>query len=302
MTAKTKTENLHRMDLPLNLLEPHPDNPNKMSSREFDLLVTNMTDTGWTDPALVRPLDLVAFRKAMKTKDPVQYMVKHGVKFRIVGGHHRVRGGEYLDFDKGPCTIIDDDGFGEDEERFQLVRHNAIHGRFDANAFVKMYDDLSGRYADEIMGELLGFADEADFRRLIKETSDSLPEELRAKFKEAASEIKTIDELAVVLNRLFTMYGDTLPYSYMVFDYGGTRSIWLRSTPATMKALDLLGDICIRERRSMDDVVGEVIRRLAAGGVPGLLEAVISAAPVVEMPEDVIVSPTLDNIEALSEL
>ena len=40
---------------------------------------------------------------------------------------------------------------------------------------------------------------------------------------------------------MFTKYGDTLPFGYMVFDHGGQRSVWLRIEGKTMNAIDLFG-------------------------------------------------------------
>ena len=70
------------------------------------------------------------------------------------------------------------------------------------------------------MQDAFGFAEEAEFKRLIAQTAKMLPDkELQEKFKEAAQEIKTVDGLSKLLNEMFTKYGDTLPHGYMIFDY-----------------------------------------------------------------------------------
>lgn len=49
-------------------------------------------------------------------------------------------------------------------------------------------------------------------KALIDDTRESLPPEMRKEFDKAKEEIKTVDDLSLVLNRLFTKYGSTLPY------------------------------------------------------------------------------------------
>ena len=111
------------------------------------------------------------------------------------------------------------------------------------------------------MQDAFGFAEEKEFKRLIEQTAKALPDKhLQDKFKEAAAEIKTIDGLSKLLNTMFTKYGDTLPFGYMIFDHAGQRSMWLRIEGKTMKALDLIGDMCIEHGRTVDDVIGCVVQ------------------------------------------
>ena len=56
-------------EIPLEQLEPHPANPNKMSKSAYAKLVANIKKTGLYEPIVVRPL---------------------GDKFQIINGHHRV--------------------------------------------------------------------------------------------------------------------------------------------------------------------------------------------------------------------
>ena len=245
-------------------------NPNKMAAREFDLLIDNIERTGLTDPILVRPVDYQkVFEIAAKFDMPDLELVltKEELKFRIVGGHHRLDAAAYLGLEEVPVTVIMDDAFDEDQERFQLVRMNMIRGKLDPQAFFDLYNSLAPAYSDEVLQDAFGFADEAEFRKLIDQTAKALPDKnLQKKFKEAAEEIKTIDGLSKLLNEMFTKYGDTLPFGYMVFDHGGQRSMWLRIEGKTMNALDLLGTLCIDQARTVDDVIGGILQLAGHGG------------------------------------
>jgi len=283
MTAMDKTQALERKDLAVELLIPNADNPNKMRPREFDLLCDNMEKTGITDPILVRPVE--------------------GGRYRIVGGHHRFDAANFLGFAKVPCTIITDPDFDEEAERFQLVRMNVIRGRMDPQAFYDLYSKVADKYSDDILQDAFGFAEEAEFKKLIEQTSKSIPDEgLRKRFKEAAKEIKTIDGLARLLNELFTRYGDTLPYGYMVFDYGGQRSVWLRVEGKTLEAFDVLGEICIERQRTIDDLLGRLLQLIAKGECKALLEQLIEASPQVELPEGLQLLPTKDHVDQVAAL
>lgn len=306
VAAIDKTRNLLRLELPVELLVKNEDNPNKMSSREFDLLVDNMEKTGITDAILVRPLDYVMAQdlvKAFKREELVEAFQKNDLQFRIVGGHHRFDAAVYLGFNTVPCTIIMDEEFDEEQERFQLVRMNAIRGKLDPQAFFDLYNKLSSQYTDEILQDAFGFADEAEFQRLINQTAKALPDpKLQKKFKEAAQEIKTIDGISKLLNEMFTRYGDTVPYGYMVVDYGGQRSVWIRVDKKTMDALDIIGDMCIENQRTMDDVVGGVVQLIAKGDLKETVDQIIKKTPAVDLPTNMSVLPTKDNIEKVANL
>jgi hypothetical protein len=281
-------------------------NPNKMSTRAFDLLIDNLERTGLTDPILVVPVDLdevlgiivkLNGDKFAASEKVIAAFMANGVKFRIVGGHHRYDGATYLGFDKVPCTIILDKDFDEDQEKFQLVRMNAIRGKLDPQAFFDLYNSMSEKYSDEILQDSFGFAEEAEFKRLINQLAKTLPDKVsQEKFKEAAAEIKTIDGLSKLLNEMFTKYGDTLPFGYMVFDHGGQRSMWLRIEGKTMNALEVVGSICIENDRTIDDVVGSIMQLIAKGELKETLDQVLKKTPAANLPKNLTVAPTKENL------
>lgn len=284
MGAAEKTNSLQRLDVTPDRLVKNDKNPNKMSQRAFDLLCDNLEQTGLTDAILVRP-------------------IAGTEKFKIVGGHHRFDAAQYLGFETVPVTVITDPNFDEDMETFQLVRMNTIRGSLDPESFYKLYESLQDKYSDSIMQDAFGFAEEKEFKRLIEQTAKALPDKhLQDKFKEAAAEIKTIDGLSQLLNQMFTKYGDTLPFGYMIFDHAGQRSMWLRIEGKTMKALDLIGDMCIEHSRTVDDVIGGVLQSIAKGDAAELLTKVLEGSPHVVVSKDLKVAPTKDNLEKVAAI
>ena len=283
MSGLTKTQKLRRIDLPIGQLEKSARNPNKMKPREFDLLVDNINQTGLTDPVLVRQIGTD--------------------RYRIVGGHHRFDAATFLGFETVPCTVIDDPEFDDDAENFQLVRMNMIRGRMDPQAFFDLYQSVSSKYSDIVLQDAFGFADESEFRRMVEQTAATIADPvMKEKFKEAAKEVKTIDGLSRLLNELFTKYGDTVPYSFMVFDYGGQRSVWLQVSEKTIKALDVIGEVCREQARTMDDIVGSILQSIAKGELSDAVSHAIETTPAVVLPASLATMPTKQNLEALAEV
>lgn len=271
------TKNLRRESLSVDVLIPNEDNPNEMTDQQFNLLCQSIEEGGFIDPLYVRDLG--------------------NDTYRVVGGHHRLEVGKLLGFEEVPCTIVDNDKLGEDLEKFQMVKLNTIHGQMSPQKFAKLYEQLSEDYQDEVMQEMMGFASQEEFNKLIKTTGASLPPEMKQEFKEAAKEIKTIDDLALILNTLFTKHGDTLDYNYMLVDFGGKESIWLRMTKKQKVAFLKLADQCRKEHRSMDAIMEGLILSLCDHG-EAVLEEIIASTPEVTIPEDSEEIPTLDFLDS----
>lgn len=269
-TAQDKTAKLLRVELPIDWLVPQEINPNEMSDSEFNMLCDNFEKVGWIDPVFVRKLD--------------------DKKYRIVGGRHRWEVGKLLGFTHAPCTVVDDPDFDADQEKFQIVRMNVIRGSMSPQKFMDLYTSLEGKYESEVMHEMFGFVEQEQLQKLIKQTVKSLPSEMQGEFQKAAKELKTVEGLSKLLNSMFTQYGDTLPYGYMCFDFGGKESVWLRMDAATKKALLNLGALCVKESRTVDDIVGGLIKAASNGEIPATMQGLIDKSfpvlipPATEMP------------------
>lgn len=316
MSVSKKNKNLFRLQLPLDMLDDHEANPNEMTERAFDLLVENVDEAGFTDPMLVWPRGKSeVFLQVMKDvksagikltlEEPIPEVIEMlkaaGVRFTFVGGHHRRDALQYLGETFGPCTIIGDPEFDEDAAEAQLMRNNLIHGKVDPVKFGKM---LERQYAkglpDDVIQSMYGFSEDAEFEKLKNQLASQLPtKDAQEKFKKAAEEIKTIDGLTKLLNRMFTLYGDTLPYGYMVIDYGGQSSIWMRASKKTFDAVGLIGQACLENNVTIDDVLGNVLQSIARGDAADLIQAALEKAPQVQLPQGVLAMPTKDNLTKL---
>jgi hypothetical protein len=266
LTARERTEKyIVRKKVPIHLIDVNQDNPNEMSDAEFNMLADNFQRVGYIDPIFLRPTE--------------------NERFRMIGGHHRLEIAKLEGFEDIDATINTDPDFDEDQERFQLLRMNTIRGKISPKKFLSMYQQMNDKYSEEILRESFGFADEEEFKKLIKTTQASLPKELQEDFKKASTELKTIDDLSKLLNRLFTQFGDTLEYGYMLMDFGGKDSIWLRMSNDTKKAVLDVGKTCQKEKRTVDSIIGGMIRLMAQGKLQDQLLQLIAQTPEVEIPE-----------------
>jgi len=84
---------------------------------------------------------------------------------------------------------------------------------------------------------------------------------------------------------MFTKYGDTLPYGYMILDYGQKESVWLRMRPDVRKAVGTLGKLCINEHRTVDAIIGGLIRLAADGKLGDQVLQLIAESEAVVIPE-----------------
>jgi ParB/RepB/Spo0J family partition protein len=244
----------------LSLLDPNPLNPNEMTPRQFNLLVDNVQRTGLTDPILVRQV---------------------GDRYRIVGGHHRYKAADYLGFKKVSITLMED-SFTEDEENFQLMRHNMIRGKLNTGKFMDLYKKMSESYSQEVLAESFGFEEESMLVKLVSQTMKTLPEELKEKFKEGAKEVKTIEGLGVLLNKLFSTYGETLPYGYMFLEFGSKESVWLRMQTYDLANFRIAADLCRQQSVSVDGLFRIFLQSIAKGDLPEIVAA-LASLPKIEV-------------------
>jgi ParB/RepB/Spo0J family partition protein len=104
--------------IPIDLLIPHPANPNRMSEATFAKLCRNIQKTGLYEPVVVRPL---------------------GDKFQIINGHHRIRALKKLGIEKVPAVVWDMD---DKSAMTMLASLNRLTGKDEPSQKSKLYNKL----------------------------------------------------------------------------------------------------------------------------------------------------------------
>lgn len=197
-------------------IRPNEWNPNELDPDTFNELTRNIQEEGFLQPIVVAPLP-----------EGADY------KFEIIDGEHRYDVAVLLDMKEVPVAIKEHENDVEisigDKRRFLTVKMDKLRGKFNQKKFTVLVKDLMERHTFEDVAQHLAFTDPTELEQMIKSTRESLPtDEMKRDFDKVKEEISTVDDLTTVLNRLFTKYGDTVPYNYMILDFGGRQHIWVR--------------------------------------------------------------------------
>lgn len=229
--------------LPIDAIEPNPWNPNEMSSDDFNMLSENVNEVDFLDPILVVPLPI--------KKGGTQ-------RYRIVDGEHRWEQQRLMEKKDILCIIGDPKIFDEKQQMRQTVRFNKIRGHLNIKKFAALANAMMEEHGvpfEELAHEF-GFTDETELEQMLEAARETLPsDEAKKEFDKAKGEIKTIDDLANLLNKLFSKYGDTLPGHFMILDFGGKEHIWVRVPKNEFRKIVHRARSCMTEGVTFDSVV-----------------------------------------------
>ena len=181
-------------------IRPNTWNPNEVDADLFNELVQNIEEFGFVQPIVVAPLP-----------EGGEY------EFQITDGEHRFDGLGTLGVDEIPCVVMAVD---EDTQKFQTVKMNRLRGKFNQKKFTALVRDLMNRYTFEEVAARMAFTDPTELESMIENVRATLEDpEMKKEFDKAKDEIKTVDDLSSLLNRLFTQFGDTMPANFMILDF-----------------------------------------------------------------------------------
>ena len=124
------------VDLPTGKLKPDPDNPNKIGQDIMNALRRDITERGFFQPVLVRPM-------------------KGG--YRIIDGEHRWRILSEAKAKTVPCVI--DDAL-DDDAKVRMITMNRLQGRPDPVKLADLLVELVGRLDEDELRERLAVDEE----------------------------------------------------------------------------------------------------------------------------------------------
>jgi hypothetical protein len=190
-------------------IRPNQWNPNEFDDAMFNELVRSIEEDGFIQPIVIAPLE----------------DGEH--KFEIIDGEHRFTALDLLEVPDVPCIIRDVD---EDKRIDLTVKTYRLRGKFNMKKFTELVEKQLEKFSMDELAERFAFPDPDELSEMIENARDSLPDnaDMRKEFDRAKDDIKTVDDLSALLNRLFTKYGDTLPAHFMVLDFGGKEHIWVQ--------------------------------------------------------------------------
>ena len=221
-------------------------NPNEMDEKMFNMLVDNLTSAGMNQTILVTP-----------KRDEQGNIIED--KYVLIDGEQRINGLRLTDATMIPCMIREE--IDEDDMKFQTLRMNMLKGKNSKIKLQEMVQKLIEKgYSVPELADKMGFADEDAFRSIIEDVGKGLKGKVRKEFDKVKDEIQTIDDLTLVLNKLFAQYGSSLPFNYMIFDFGGKKHLWIRlgGTPE-MRKMKKSFELCQENMVTVDSVIVKLL-------------------------------------------
>lgn len=238
-------------------LEPNTWNTNEMNEVEFGRLVAEIKDVGFLDYPQVVQLD--------------------SGKYQIVGGEHRYKAAKILGYESIPCVVITDEKFkDEDLRKFVSLRLNIIKGKINPEKFVVLYEEMSKKYGVDSLKDLMGFCDGAAWNKLTRGIRESLKDSgvessTIEKFDESMKEVKTIDGLSTVLNKIFNEHGDTLQNNFIAFNFGSKDGIFIMCEDESVyDAVEELVKVAQKKNISADAAIGKFVKNWKDAGIDDL--------------------------------
>ena len=249
-------------ELSLDLIDPNPWNPNEQDDKTFDVLVEEMDDeegVGYIDLIQVVP-------QYEPWGTPGRY--------RIIGGEHRWRGLKVLGEETADAVVLIDPKWeDEDLQKFVTMRLNSLKGKINPQKFMALYEDLAERYEAEDMQRHMAVTDDAEWQSMTKDVRKQLeaaldgaggdPEKKKKaleEFDKVSKEVKTVEDLSNILNRIFTEYGSTLDSNFMWFTFGGQKHINIMFDKKDFKLVSQVMDAITAKGRQADDAFKEMMK------------------------------------------
>jgi len=147
--------------IPLGVLEPHPENSNRMPAHLMEKLKAHIERTGLYEPLVVRPMAThapsrehpeprprVAGTAGAAPDDLKSEISDLRCRYQILNGHYRARVLRQLGHTRARCDVWEVD---DDEARLLLATLNRLEGRDDPSARAHLVAHLArGRSAQDL--------------------------------------------------------------------------------------------------------------------------------------------------------
>lgn len=235
---KLKRSRLEVIDLHVDDLIPDEHNPNEMDEPTFDLLVEEIREQGFDEPIQVRT-----------------HPTEEG-KWQISSGHHRVKAAKVIGIHEVPAVVKE---YDDRTQKIMLVKRNMLHGEPDKFKLKKLYEDVAKGHDPALVQRELGFSDPKKLEPLIEKAAKNMTPKQKKKLDEAKENIKTIDDLSSVLNRIFKGTGSEAESGYLCFSFGGKEHHYVKIDSKTNDRLKDIKAACEDADQPVADFLQSII-------------------------------------------
>jgi len=237
----------------VNLIDPNPWNPNEQDEKTFNRLVQEIRDVGFLEPIHVVP-----------------YQTDDGeARYLILGGEHRWRAAGVVGMKKVPAMLLKHKRFDAvDFQKIMTVRLNALKGRLNKEKMVKLFHDFADKYSSEEVRDMFAFTSKDAWEKLVGDMrkglkKSGLPDELMSEFDKSAKTARTVEDLSKIVQHLYDMYSDTVPFGFMVFTYGKKEHVYVSMTKQTKASLDRVLSYAKATRTELNELLAPAFKELA---------------------------------------
>jgi len=136
--------------IPLDALEDHPENTNRMPPHLVEKLQAHIARTGRYEPLVVRPMPGIEANGDRSLA--LAGEARNTPRYQILNGHHRARVLRDLGHTHARCDVWEVD---DEEARLLLATLNRLEGRDDPSARAVLVSRLSEGRSDEDLARLL---------------------------------------------------------------------------------------------------------------------------------------------------
>jgi hypothetical protein len=233
------------VDIPLDMLVGHDDNPNEQDEATFDQVVQSIREDGFDEPILVTQIG----------------SGENAGKFEIVSGHHRVKGARVLNMEAVPAIVKA--GWSGTKVQVELVKRNMLRGNLNPEKFTALYNRIIKAGNDEALTKVqMGFTKEDAFKKIYKGIEKALPPSQKKKLAQAKENIKSVDGLSSVLNTIFKEHGADLDHGFVVFAFGGKQHHFIECDPQLDKMMKNLEAEVKDKGLFMADVMKHIVSNI----------------------------------------
>lgn len=251
--------------IPKELLSTDPKNSQKQTKKTFDALKLSIQENGFDENLIVTP------------KDDGTFMIR--------SGNHRFKAGVAVGMEEFPCVVRTD--WDEVRAAIENVKRNVCRGSLDKALFTDAVNALAAEtnlaFAD--ISEQMGFDDLEKFSAFYQ--SEKVREEraVREIDSESLGKVKMVENLGSIISLIVEKYGETVPYSFIVFPAGGKHHLYINCNKSLKGCMEAITERCIADNMDINLAVTGLLQigmdtcNFQAGNCTQATDAVKDATP-----------------------
>jgi ParB/RepB/Spo0J family partition protein len=239
------------VELPVELIDPDPRNPNVMSDTKFSKLVSRIEKYGFDEPIQVIP----------NPEDAGRYL--------IVGGEHRYKAARILSMATIPAVVKEH--LQDEVERYtELMARNIDRGDLDTAKFNKLLDHINRTtaqpFTNEQLADRMGFGDIKEFEKHLKKEKKKTEQAVESAKESSGGKTQIIDNVSYVLNEVMNKFGETVPKGYIFFCYKNRMHLMVQCDKDLYQLTHDVAEGTKRDNKEINEVLKGVFGEVKAQG------------------------------------